>query len=317
MEASDAQILVTGGAGFIGAHVVARLLSEGARVRVLDDLSTGSLLRLPADEPRLDFVRASVVDLDRVKEAARGCGWIFHLAAVASVPASVANPTVAHAVNATGTLNVFVAALDAGVKRVVYASSSAVYGPRPDLPAREDGRIDPASPYATSKAAGEWYARNLAATRGLDAVGLRYFNVYGPLQDPASPYAAAIPLFARAIARGEPVTVYGDGLQTRDFVHVSDVVAANLAAALAPGAAGQVFNVGTGRAVAVLDLLAAIGRATGRAVQIAHQAPRAGDVRHSLASVDSCRDGLGFLARVSLEEGLAETCAWYLKEGSE
>ncbi|MCK6526704.1 NAD-dependent epimerase/dehydratase family protein [Myxococcota bacterium] len=316
MEASDAQILVTGGAGFIGAHVVARLLSEGARVRVLDDLSTGSLSRLPAHEPRLDFVRASVVDLDRVRDAVRGCAWVFHLAAVASVPASVVEPTVTHAVNATGTLNVFVAALEAGVRRVVYASSSAVYGPRPDLPAREDGRIDPASPYATSKAAGEWYARNLAATRGLDAVGLRYFNVYGPLQDPASPYAAAIPLFVRAIARGEPVTVFGDGLQTRDFVHVKDVVEANLAASRAPASMGQVFNVGTGRAVTVLDLLAAIGRATGRAVEVAHQAPRVGDVRHSVASVDSCRDRLGFLARVGLVEGLTETCAWYLREGS-
>ncbi len=241
--------LVTGGAGFIGSHVAGRLLAEGACVRVLDNFSAGSLANLPtaeASEGRLEVIRGDIRDLAALERAAAGVTAIFHQAAMRSVPRSVADPLGANDNNVTGTLQVFEAARRAGVRRVVYASSSSVYGDRPDLPKREDQPPAPISPYGVSKVAGEHYGQVCHRLYGVETVGLRYFNVFGPRQDPASEYAAVIPKFILWALRGEPLEVHGDGRQSRDFTYIDNVVDANLLAARAPDVGGEVFNVDGG-----------------------------------------------------------------------
>src|SRR5712692_5506796 len=248
--------LVTGGAGFIGSHLTARLLADGDGVRVFDNFSTGSADHLPSAGTagaRLEVIRGDVRDLPALERAARGAEAIFHQAAMRSVPRSVANPLGANDNNVTGTLQVFEAARRAGVRRVVYASSSSVYGDRPDLPKREDQPPAPISPYAVSKLAGEQYGRVWHRLYGVETVGLRYFNVFGPRQDPASEYAAVIPKFILWGLRGEPLEVHGHGRQSRDFTYIDNVVDANLCAAAAPDVGGEVFNVGCGERTSLLE----------------------------------------------------------------
>ena len=303
--------VVTGGAGFIGSHLVERLLRDHseARVRILDDFSTGSLANLPfaagAGE-RLEIVRGDIRDLATVERAAAGAGVIFHQAAMRSVPRSVADPLGANASNVTGTLHVLEAARRVGCRRVVYASSSSVYGDRPELPKREDQPPAPISPYAVSKAAGEQYAAVWHRLYGVETVGLRYFNVFGPRQDPASEYAAVIPRFILWGLRGAPLEIHGDGRQSRDFTYIDNVVDANCRAAEAPDAAG-VCNVGCGDRVSLLDIVARLEALLGHAVERRHTPLRAGDVPHTLADIERAGKLLGYTPLVGFDEGLRRT----------
>ncbi len=305
------QVLVTGGAGFIGSHLVEALLARGEQVRVLDNLSTGRREHLAAvaDHPGLEFIVGDLGHPDGLTAAMRGVEVVFHQAAVRSVPRSVEDPWAAHDVNATGTLRVLLAAREAGVRRVVYASSSSVYGHQETLPLEEGLRPAPLSPYAVSKLAGEHYCRVFASLYGLETVSLRYFNVFGPRQDPASRYAAVIPRFITAALAGEPLEVHGDGKQTRDFTYVSNVVEANLRAAEAPGVGGAVFNVAGGERHAVLDLVRALEELLGRELPVIHTPPRPGDVRDTQAEISRARAALGFTPTVSFREGLRRTLA--------
>jgi UDP-N-acetylglucosamine 4-epimerase len=302
------RILVTGGAGFIGSHLVDALLESRHTVRVLDDFSTGLADNLPA-RPGLTVLRGDIRDLAACRDAAVGCEAVFHEAALGSVPRSVADPATTHAVNATGTLNVFIAAHDAGARRVVYASSSSVYGDDTTLPKREDRVGEPLSPYAAAKRSNELDAAAFARCYGLSFVGLRYFNVYGPRQRADSPYAAVVPLFLEAALAGEGAVIHGDGEQTRSFTFVADVVAANLAALDAPLGPGEftVVNVSSNRRHSVNDLWLAICRAAGVAAEPRRGPARAGDVRDSLADPKRARTLLGFEAKTTLEDGLART----------
>lgn len=301
--------LVTGGLGFIGGHLVERLLTEGRRVRVLDNAGPARRAAAPAFMAAAEVIAGDVRDPDAVARAMTGVEAVYHLAAEASVPKSIAEPELTYAVNVTGTLTVFHAAAKVGVRRVVFASSSAVYGDAPVLPKVETLPPDPRSPYASSKLAGEDLCRVFSAAYGLEAVALRFFNVYGPRQDPRSAYAAVIPRFLAALAAGEQPVVYGDGEQSRDFIFVADVVEANRRAAEAPGASGRVFNVAGGRAITLNALLRLVGEALGVEATARYEADRPGDVRHSLAGVEAAKAGLGFAAEVPFAEGLRLTAA--------
>lgn len=298
------RVLVTGGAGFIGSHLVERLAEEGHEVVVLDNLSTGRRANLGAVADRARLVVADVRDAAAVSSCAAGCGLAFHLAAAVSVPWSVEHPADSHEINLRGTLNVLLAARDAGVRRVVFASSAAVYGPGAPLPAPEEAPFAPVSPYGVEKAAGELYLAMFHRLYGLETTALRFFNVYGPRQDPASPYSGVVSTFADRVRQGSALTIQGDGEQTRDFVYVGDVVRAMTIAATAPQAAGRVYNVGTGRAVRLLDMLAVLERLAGRPIARGFGPPRPGDVRASLADPGRARRELGFAAEVGLEAGL-------------
>jgi UDP-glucose 4-epimerase len=302
--------LVTGGAGFIGSHLTARLLAEGDGVRVFDNFSAGSPDNLPgagAAGGRLEVIRGDVRDFAALERAARGADAIFHQAAMRSVPRSVADPLGANDNNVTGTLQVFEAARRAGVRRVVYASSSSVYGDRPDLPKREDQPPAPISPYAVSKLAGEQYGRVWHRLYGVETVGLRYFNVFGPRQDPASEYAVVIPKFIMWALRGEPLEVHGDGRQSRDFTYIDNVVDANLLAARSPDVGGEVFNVGCGERISLLEIIAQLEKILGQPLARRHTPSRAGDVSHTLADLSKSRRLLGYAPRVGFEEGLVRT----------
>jgi UDP-glucose 4-epimerase len=305
------RFLVTGGAGFIGSHLVERLTADGGRVRVLDDFSTGVRDNLgPLSSPP-EIVTGDVGDPKTVETAVAGVDVVFHLAALASVQRSVEAPADTHRVCATGTLNVLDAARRRGVRRVVYAASSSAYGmPRGDVQT-EDDPVAPLSPYAAAKAAGELYCQAFAASYGLETVRLRFFNIFGPRQRADSPYSGVIALFAAALSEGRTPTVFGDGLQTRDFTYVADVVQALSRAAEAPNVSGRVYNVGTGRGVTLLELIAALNRLLGTNVTPRHGPPRVGDVRHSRADISRARRDLGYEPRVSFEEGLAETLQWF------
>jgi UDP-glucose 4-epimerase len=310
-----AVFLVTGGAGFIGSHLVERLLRDhpAARVRVLDDFSTGRLENLPfaaAAGERLEILRGDIRDLPTCERAAAGAEVVFHQAAMRSVPRSVDDPLGANLSNVNGTLHVLEAARRAGVRRVVYASSSSVYGDRPELPKREDQPPAPISPYAVSKAAGEQYAAVWHRLYGVETIGLRYFNVFGPRQDPASEYAAVIPRFILWALRGEPLEVHGDGTQSRDFTFIDNVVDANCLAADAPGVSGAV-NVGCGERVTLLDIVARLERLLGRPLARRHTPARPGDVSHTLADVDRAKRLLGYLPRVSFDVGLERTVDYF------
>lgn len=307
--------LVTGGAGFIGSHIVSALLAQGASVRVLDNFSTGrrenieELTRL-FDGNRLEVMEGDLRDASRVGEAVRGVDVIFHEAAFVSVPGSMDEPQECFDVNLTGTSLLFDAARKAGVRRAVVASSAAVYGESEALPLVEETPLQPKSPYAVSKRVNEMYADLFTNSFGFEVVALRYFNVYGPRQRPDSMYAAAVPIFARRLLDGKPVTVFGDGGQTRDLINIHDVVRANLIASEHPNAAGKVFNVCTGIETRLLDLIEVLYDLFPNAPAPEFAAPRAGDIYRSVGSPQKARDVLGFDAQVSLEDGLKEVVEW-------
>jgi UDP-glucose 4-epimerase len=305
--AASRRALVTGGAGFIGSHLVERLLADGFAVRVLDDFSSGREENLAAVEDRIELVRGDVCDSEIVSHAVAGVDVVFHQAAIASVPRSVAEPVRTNAVNLEATLGLLEAARRHSVRRLVFAASSAAYGDDPTLPKSESLPVFPLSPYAVQKHASELYLQVYARLHGIETVALRYFNVYGPRQDPKSDYAAVIPLFVTAALEGSPVRIYGDGEQTRDFVFVADVAEANRLAGTLPGVSGAVLNVASGRRTSVNELARGIGECLGRRVDTRHEPPRAGDVPHSWADVSQARRRLGFEARVSLEQGLELT----------
>ena len=299
--------LVTGGAGFIGSTLVERLVEDGADVVVVDDFSTGKRGNLAPVIGRIALVEADVCETELVRRACDGVEVVFHLAAIPSVPLSIEDPMESNRVAVGGTLSVLLAARDAGVRRVVYASSCAAYGDATDLPIAETQATDPLSPYAVGKLAGERYAAVFSEVYGLETVALRYFNVYGPRQDPAGDYAGVIAKFISLALAGERPTIFGDGTQTRDFVFVSDVVAANLLAARREEAAGGLFNVAGGRSVSILDLVRVLGEITGTSFEPVHAPARAGEVPHSLADISRAREVLGFEPQVALEEGLRRT----------
>jgi len=296
------RILVTGGGGFIGSHLVDHL-RERASVRVLDDLSSGFRENLAGMER--EFIEASILDRDMVRVAMSGVDYVFHLAAMISVPESMENPVRCAEINTIGTLIVLEEAARAGVKKLVLSSSAAIYGNNPTVPKREEMTPEPASPYAISKLDGEYYCAMFAATRGLPAVALRYFNVFGPRQNPASAYAAAVPIFIHRALRNEPLTIHGDGGQTRDFIFVRDIARANAFFAMESPLTG-VFNVARGGSLSILELAERIIRLTGSKSEIVHAPPRAGDVRHSTASLEKL-SGAGFVAKNDFDEGLEET----------
>ncbi len=305
--------LVTGGAGFIGSHLVERLVATGQDVVILDDLSSGRRDNFAAVRRRVSFIRGSVTDLNTCRRAVNGADYVLHQAAVTSVQRSVDEPLAAHEVNATGTLNILLAAREARVRRVVYAGSTSAYGNPATLPNREDQVTRPLGPYAASKLAGEQYCVAFHATYGLETVVLRYFNIFGPRQDPNSQYSAVVPRFIAAALQGEPPTIYGDGSQTRDFVHVANVVHANLLAARAPAerVVGQVINVGCAQSVSVNDLWEQIREHAGVPVLPRYAEGRPGEVHDSLASIDKARALVEYQPVVDFREGLRQTVAYY------
>jgi len=303
--------LVTGGAGFIGSHIAERLVKEGHSVRILDNFVAGKEENLTTFREGIELIRGDIRDAKVVSEAAAGVDVVFHEAALGSVPRSVADPLTTHEVNMTGTLNVFLAARDGGAKRVVYASSSSVYGETPELPKHEGMTPQPLSPYALSKLVGEHYSSVFKHVYGFEIVSLRYFNIFGSRQDPESQYAAVIPRFITALLKGTAPTVYGDGLQSRDFTYVDNVVNANLLAAEAEGVAGRAFNVACGGRYSLLELLSRLKELLGSDVSPIHEPGRAGDVRDSQASVNAAKEALGYSVSVDFEEGLRRTVYWY------
>lgn len=307
--------LVTGGAGFIGSHIAQRLVARGDRVRVLDNLSTGHESNMAAFREGIEFLRADLCDASAVARAVAGVDCVFHQAALASVPRSVEAPLDTNAACVTGTVTLLDQARRAGVRRVVYAASSSAYGDQPTSSKRESDLPSPVSPYGAAKLAAELYCQAFAATFAIQTVALRYFNVFGPRQDPASPYSAVIPLFITAMLAGRKPLIYGDGLQSRDFVFVENVVDANLLAADAPGVSGRVLNVGSGRSTDLLTLVSALNRLLGTDVGPQHAPPRAGDVRESLADITLARGLLGYEPKVGFEEGLRRSIDYYRAPG--
>lgn len=306
-----ARCLVTGGCGFIGSHIVTALVARGDHVRVLDDLSTGYEKNLAHVKKGVELIHGSICDAATVAKAVSGVDTVFHQAALASVPRSVADPLTSHAVCVTGTVNVLNEARQAGVRRVVYAASSAAYGNSTWVAKRETDLVSPLSPYAAAKLAGELYCEAFYHSYGLETVGLRYFNVFGPRQDPKGAYAAVIPSFITRMLAGERPVIFGDGTQSRDFTYVANVVAGNLAAAAAPNAAGKVYNLASGKSYSLLDLIAALNQALGANVQPIFQPARVGDVKDSLADTMRAQLDLGYTPVVGFDEGLRETVAYY------
>ena len=333
------KVLVTGGAGFIGSHLVEALLKKGEAVRVLDDLSTGKVenlreatgcpvppleTRFPGADiiplgNRAEFIRGSLTDLETCRASCGGVSFVFHLAALGSVQRSVEDPLASHQANATGTLHLLQAAKEAGVKRFLFASSSSVFGnlaadPEEVKAKGEDDPLRPESPYAATKLMGEFYCRLFYRLYGLETVALRYFNVFGPRQDPNSIYSAVIARFMRALLEGKSPVIYGDGNQSRDFTYVENVVHANLLAMEAPGVAGQVFNIACGRRISVNDLLSQLQDISGIRTAARYDPARAGEIRHSLSSIIRARMHLGYEPRVNFQEGLASTWDWFRKD---
>jgi UDP-glucose 4-epimerase len=307
-DVATGRVLVSGGAGFIGSHLVEALVSEGRTVRVVDNLATGHRSNLAHLEGSFEWLEGDLADFEVCSEAIRHVTGVLHQAAIPSVPRSVLEPLQSHASGATATLNLLEAARIAGVRRFVFAASSSAYGDTDELPKHEGMIPNPLSPYAASKLAGEHYVRVYARTMGLDGVSLRYFNVFGPRQDPSSPYSGVISLFARLMGEGRRPLIYGDGSQTRDFTYVTNVVQANLKALNSEHPLnGEVLNVGTGRRISLLELVDAINETLGTTLEPEFQAPRAGDVRDSLASLDRIKALLGYEPTVDFEEGLRRT----------
>lgn len=306
-----ARYLVTGGAGFIGSHIATALVERGDETRVFDNFSTGHAGNLAHLKNGVEIIEGDLLDSSALAAAVKGVDVVFHQAALASVPRSIKDPLETHAACTTGTLNVLDAARRGGVRRVVYAGSSSAYGNQPFASKRETDLPAPLSPYATAKLAGELYCQAFAESYGLETVTIRYFNVFGPRQDPNSEYSAVIPLFVTAMLAGKRPTVFGDGQQSRDFTYVENVVAGNLAAAAAEGVSGRTFNVACGKQFSLLDLIAAINRTIGASIEPVFDEPRTGDVRESLADITAARELLGYEPLVDFDEGLRRSIEYY------
>ncbi|MCH1496467.1 MAG: SDR family oxidoreductase [Rubripirellula sp.] len=304
--------MVTGGAGFIGSHLTHALLQAGAKVRVLDNLSTGFEANLDSfDSAGVEFIRGDASDRETVKRSMEGVDYVFHQAAMASVPRSIREPALCHAWCATSTVELLHAASEAGVKRLVLASTSAAYGDSPFVSKRESDAVAPLSPYAAAKLAAEAYCRAFVTSFSMEAVILRYFNVFGPRQDPQSEYSAVIPRFVSMILSGKQPIIYGDGEQSRDFVFVGDVARANLLAATTPGVSGGTFNIGRGERTSLLELLTKLSEILGKQIDPIHEPARVGDIRDSLADINQARSALGFEPQVSIYDGLAQSVDYY------
>jgi nucleoside-diphosphate-sugar epimerase len=311
------QYLITGVAGFIGSSIARTLLSRGERVRGVDNFATGKRENIAEILNRIDFREADITDLDAMREACTGVDFVMHQAAIPSVPKSVLDPLGSNRANIDGTVNVLVAARDAKVKRVVYAASSSAYGDTPTLPKHEEMRPDPISPYAVAKLASEHYMISFYRCYGLETVCLRYFNIFGPRQDPSSPYSGVLAKFTTQMLRGEQPTINGDGEQSRDFTYIDNAVEANLLACKAPAqkAAGQMFNVATGRRVTLNETFKVLQELTGYQGQPKYGPVREGDVKHSLADISKAAAGLGYKPLVDFEDGLRRTAEWYRESG--
>ena len=304
--------LVTGGAGFIGSHIAAALVERGARVRIIDDLSTGHRENVAEIGGDIDFIHASLTDSEALRRALQDVELVFHEAAIPSVPRSVAAPKETHEASVNATFSLLLAARDQKVRRLVYAASSSAYGDQPELPKREDMRPDPLSPYAVAKLVGEYYCQVFSRVYGLETVALRYFNVFGPRQDPGSQYSGVISRFIDTSLNGKQPTIYGDGEQSRDFTYISNVVDANLRAAESDRAIGHVINIANGERVTINEVFEMVKKLTGHADAQADYAPsRAGDVRDSLADLSLAKSLLGYQPQVGLEEGLSLTIDWW------
>jgi len=303
--------VVTGGAGFIGSNTVDELVRRGETVIVLDDLSSGKEDNLAEVRSKISFIKGSITDLEAVRKAMQSADYVIHLAARTSVPRSVKDPIDTNKINVEGTLNVLVAARDAKVKRVVFAASSSAYGETPTLPKVETMQPEPISPYGVAKYAGELYAQMFGRVYGLENVSLRYFNIFGPRQDPDSPYSGVLAKFCTAFLEKTQPLVFGDGEQSRDFTFVENAVAANLLACEAPNASGKVFNIGTGARITLNQTLALLANLTGNKLETKYEPPRDGDIRDSQADIKQARDVLSYEPLVSFEEGLRRTVEWY------
>ncbi|MGB9469295.1 MAG: SDR family oxidoreductase [Candidatus Acidiferrum sp.] len=305
------RFLVTGGAGFIGSHIVEELVRRGHQVVVLDDLSSGKEVNLASIRTQIDFRRGSITDLAAVQTACQGVDYVIHLAAQISVPRSIKDPIDTNQVNIDGTLNVLVAARDANVKRFVLAASSAAYGESPVQPKVETMAPAPISPYGITKYVGELYGQLFGRVYGLENASVRYFNVFGPRQDPSSQYSGVLSRFMLAVLRGENPVIYGDGQQSRDFIYIANVVDITLRACVTEEASGLVFNGGTGARITLNQVLELLGKITGKAIQPKYDPPRAGDIRDSQADISLSRRVLGYAPQVAFEEGLQRTWEWY------
>jgi UDP-glucose 4-epimerase len=307
-----ARYLVTGGAGFIGSNIAHELVRRGETVRIIDNLATGRRKNLDGLLGKAEFIEGDICDPEIIRRAVSGVDYVLHQAAIPSVARSVEDPLTTNRANVTGTLSVLIASRDAGVRRVIFASSSSVYGDSPTLPKMEDMPPSPLSPYAASKLIGEYYCKIFQSLYGLETICLRYFNVFGPRQDPTSQYAAVIPIFITAVASGRRPVVYGDGLQSRDFTFVENVVEVNLLACSAPKeATGRIYNVACGERFSLLELLDEVGRILKKKPDPVFEAARPGDVKHSLADISRAKKFLHFEPKVSFTEGLRRTVAWF------
>ena len=313
---SGRRVLVTGGAGFIGSHLVRALVAGEVTVRVLDSFATGFRQNLKEIIQEVEVIDGDIRDADACQAACQGVDTVFHLAALGSVPRSISDPLTTNAVNVQGTLTLLVAARDQGIRRFVYSSSSSAYGDTPVLPKHEEMRPCPRSPYAVSKLAAEEYCRAFSRTYGLETVALRYFNVFGPRQDPESQYAAVIPRFLAALSEGRAPVIFGDGFQSRDFTYVENVVEANLLASTAPGAAGEMYNIACGEQITLRQVLADLAAQLGRPCVPEYLQDRLGDVRHSQADITKAYGSLGYRPKVLFAEGIARTARAFVEMGS-
>ncbi len=303
--------LVTGGAGFIGSNIVHSLVKSQAEVRVLDNLSTGDENNLKNIGSQIEFIEGDICNLSTMNDAMEGIDFVIHQAALPSVPRSIENPNASHENNITGTLNVLLASRDHGVKRVVFAGSSSAYGESPSLPKKEDMLPAPLSPYAVTKLSGEFYCQTFSSVYGLETITLRYFNVFGPRQNPESQYAAVIPKFITTLLACKPPTIYGDGEQTRDFSFVENVVSANILACQAEKTSGEVINIATSQRISLNQLYALLKEIVNKDIPAQYAPPRKGDVKHSLADISRAEKFLGYHPTIGLKEGLEQTVAWF------
>jgi nucleoside-diphosphate-sugar epimerase len=306
--------VVTGGGGFIGSHIVEELLQRGQTVRILDNFSTGKRVNVDAFKNDVEIFEVDMAEATNLRDFVKGADYVIHQAAIPSVPKSMIDPLRSHNSNVNGTLNLLLACRDAGVKRVVYASSSSVYGDSPTLPKHEDMMPNPLSPYGAQKLFAEIYCQVFTRAYKLETVSLRYFNVFGPRQDATSQYSGVLALFIPAVLQGRRPTIHGDGLQSRDFTYVKNVAEANLLACTAPGVGGQVFNVACGDRITVNSMLQQINQITGKDISPIYGEPRAGDIKHSQADITRAKEHLGYAPKFSFEEGLRYTIEWYRKD---
>jgi nucleoside-diphosphate-sugar epimerase len=305
--------VVTGGGGFIGSHIVEELLRRGEKTKVIDNFSTGKRENVAAFRDRAEIIEADIAEAKNLAQLLKGADYVIHQAAIPSVPKSIIDPMKSHHANVNGTLNLLVACREAGIKRVVYASSSSLYGDSPTLPKHEGMMPNPLSPYGAQKLFAEMYCQVFTKAYGLETVSLRYFNVFGPRQDATSQYSGVLALFIPAVLQGRRPTIYGDGLQSRDFTYVQNVVEANLLACTAAGVGGQAFNIACGDRITVNSMLQQINEITGKDISPIYVEPRSGDIKHSQADITRAREHLGYAPKVSFSHGLGQTIEWYRK----